>query len=148
MQLADFRPTRQRIVQFLEYMVGGAVYFWVGYLVFAVCYSGFGWDWLYAKILADIIGWTLNYLVQRYWAFNHPSLKGREAATVSRFAAITVLNLVIDYLIIWGLKAIGISPYIGFFISSGFFTVWNYLWYRFWVFIGKYKKINMKGVMQ
>jgi hypothetical protein len=40
---------------------------------------------------------------------------------------------------IWGLKSIGISPYVGFFISAGFFTAWNYLWYRFWVFYSKRK---------
>ena len=40
-----------------------------------------------------------------------------------------------DYAIIWGLTFIGITPYIGFFISSGFFTVWSWLWYKHWVFI-------------
>jgi hypothetical protein len=41
---------------------------------------------------------------------------------------------VLDYAIIGGLKAIGITPYIGFFISSLFFTVWSWLWYKYWVF--------------
>ncbi len=36
--------------------------------------------------------------------------------------------------IVGGLRAIGITPYIGQFISSGFFTVWNWLWYSMWVF--------------
>jgi len=129
--------TRRDIIQFLEYMVGGSVYFWSGYIVFAFCYSGLGWDWLPAKIGADIVGWTLNYLVQRYWAFNNPQLKHQEERTLGRYAFITLLNLGLDYLIIAGLKAMGISPYVGFFISAGFFTVWNYAWYRFWVFLGK-----------
>lgn len=38
------------------------------------------------------------------------------------------------YAIIAGLKAVGITPYIGFFISAGFFTIWSYLWYKYWVF--------------
>jgi hypothetical protein len=42
----------------------------------------------------------------------------------------------IDYLIILGLKKIGISPYIGQFVSAGFFWGWNFFWYRFWVFTG------------
>jgi len=140
MKLSDFRPTRHNIVQFLEYMVGGAVYFWSGYLIFALCYSGLHWNWLWAKIAADIVGWTLNYLVQRYWAFNNKGLAKREAATAGKYSLITILNLGLDYLIIWGLQQIGISPYTGFFISAGFFTVWNYLWYRFWVFYNKNKR--------
>jgi putative flippase GtrA len=139
MKRTDFRPTRRNIIQFLEYMVGGTVYFWSGYLVFAFCYSGLSWDWLSAKIMADVVGWTLNYLIQRYWAFNGPGLASCEEQTVGRYAAITIVNLGIDYLIIWGLKSIGISPYLGFFISAAFFTVWNYFWYRFWVFMSKRK---------
>lgn len=143
MRFDDFRPTHRNVVQFLEYMVGGAAYFWSGYLVFAVCYSGLSWDWLPAKILADVIGWTLNYLIQRYWAFNNTGIRDHEVSTVRKYSVITVINLVIDYGIIWALKEAGVSPYVGFFISAGFFTIWNYLWYRFWVFFGKHKNTGV-----
>ncbi|HET8670862.1 MAG TPA: GtrA family protein [Candidatus Saccharimonadales bacterium] len=143
MELADFRPTRSNIIQFLEYLVGGTVYFWSGYLIFAICYSGLGWNWLPAKLIADAIGWTLNYAVQRYWAFDNPNLRRHELETAGKYAGLTVFNLALDYLIIWGLASLGVSPYVGFFISAGFFTVWNYLWYRFWVF---YQKRKYTGV--
>lgn len=139
MKFDDFRPTRRNVVQFLEYLVGGTVYFWSGYIIFAIGYSGLGWDWLPAKILADIVGFSLNYLVQRYWAFNSKALKNHESQVVGKYAALMALNLALDYLIIWSLKSVGISPYAGFFISAGFFTVWNYFWYRFWVFFNKFK---------
>jgi putative flippase GtrA len=140
-QVAPFQtvlvPSQRRIIQFAEYFVGGMAYFWSGYLVFAICYSGFHWNWLQAKLLADVVGWTLNYFIQRYWAFNDKSLNKHEAATISKYGIITAVNFALDYAIIWALNSIGISPYIGFFISAGFFTVWNYMWYRFWVFYGK-----------
>lgn len=126
---------KDRVIQFLKYMAGGTLYFWVGYAVFAVAYSGFHWDWLPAKILADVIGWSLNYIVQRYWAFNTGArVPLREMQHVGRYLTIESIGFVLDYLIIWGLKVIGVTPYIGFFISAGFFTVWSYLWYRYWVF--------------
>lgn len=128
------RRKRKLIIQFLEYMVGGGVYFWSGYAVFALLYSGVGIDWVPAKIAADVVGWTLGFLVQRYWAFNDPRLKGRNVRVTGRYVGITAVNFVIDYAIIASLKAVGVTPYVGFFISSGFFTVWNYIWYRFWVF--------------
>ncbi len=132
--------SRHEIIQFLEYMVGGSAYFWSGYLVFAFCYSGRHWKWLPAKMLADVIGWSLNYLIQRYWAFANKRLQHHERRAAGRYALISVVNLGLDYLIIGGLNRIGISPYLGFFISAGFFTGWNYMWYRFWVFIAKDKK--------
>ena len=142
MKLTDFRLTRRNIVQFAEYFIGGSVYFFSGYAVFAVCYSGFHWDWLWAKVVADVVGLSLNYVVQRYWAFNNRRLTKHEATTAGKYSLISGVNIGLDYLIIWGLKEIGISPYVGFFISAGFFMVWNYLWYRFWVF---YNSANAKG---
>lgn len=125
---------KKRLRQFAKYMVGGALYFWVGYGVFAIAYTGFGWHWFWAKVAADIVGWTLNYLVQRYWAFADTDKRLSELLHVRRYVIIEAVGFVLDYLIIAGLKYIGISPYIGFFISSAFFTVWSYFWYKYWVF--------------
>lgn len=132
--IARLHLKKQDLVQFLEYFISGTSYFWTGYATFALCYSAFGWNWLPAKMLADLVGWTVNYVLQRYWVFNNPKLAKKEGVTAGKYALITALNLALDYAIIWTLNNMSISPYIGFFISAGFFTVWNYAWYRFWVF--------------
>jgi putative flippase GtrA len=119
--------------QFVKYMVGGSLYFWVGYGIFAFCYSILHWSWFPAKILADAIGWTLNYLVQRLWAFKD-QVHLSEMQHAGRYVTIESVGFVLDYLIIWGLKEVGISPYVGFFISAAFFTVWSFIWYKYWVF--------------
>lgn len=124
----------RRLVQFAEYMVGGGVYFVSGFIIFAILYSGLGWDWLWAKIIADAIGWTLNYLIQRYWAFNDNLLRKRELQVGERYLVITLANFAIDYAIVASMKTLGVTPYLGMITSSLFFTAWNYLWYRFWVF--------------
>ncbi len=122
------------VIQFAEYMISGGAYFWVGYLVFFAADKGLGWNLFWAKLAANIIGWTINFLLQRYWVFKNPDLQDKLAQTTGRYIFITLVNFGLDYLIVAGLKTVGITPYIGQFISSGFFTVWNYLWYRFWVF--------------
>lgn len=124
------------VVQFARFMVGGGLYFWSGYIIFGLCYSGLHWHWWQAKVLADIIGWTLNYLAQRYWAFDSPLLKTREGQNRTRYIVLTTVNTGLDYLIVGGLQAIGVTPYIGMFVAAGFFTAWNYVWYRWWVFAG------------
>ncbi len=122
--------------QFLKYMTGGSIYFWSGYVIFAVGYSLLHLWWLWAKVAADAIGWTLNYLVQRYWAFAEQHHL-REIEHIYRYLFIETIGFILDYAIIGGLKALGITPYIGFFISSAFFTVWSWLWYKYWVFPDK-----------
>lgn len=123
------RETRR----FIKYWLSGGVYFWLGYGIFALGYSGFHWNWLPSKILADVIGWSSNYLLQRLWAFSD-RIQFKEIKHIARYIIIESIGFILDYLIIWGLKAIGITPYIGFFISSGFFTVWSWVWYKYWVF--------------
>lgn len=127
-------PKLPAVPRFLKYMSGGTLYFWSGYAIFALGYSVFHLWWFWAKVAADIVGWTLNYLVQRYWAFadTHPKLS--EMQHVGRYIFIETIGFILDYLIIYGLNAIGITPYIGFFVSAAFFTVWSYLWYKYWVF--------------
>lgn len=130
----SFSPWRAFGAQFAKYMAGGSVYFWTGYGIFALGYSVLHWYWLWAKVLADVVGWTLNYLVQRYWAFASDNPRLSEMQHVARYVTIESIGLGLDYAIIAGLRAVGITPYIGFFISAGFFTIWSYLWYKYWVF--------------
>ena len=119
--------------RFAKYLAGGSLYFWVGYGIFAACYSGLGWNWLPAKILSDVIGWTLNYAVQRLWAFSdRKSLSEMQHA--SRYIFIESIGFVMDYALIGGLNAAGITPYVGMFISGIFFTGWSWVWYKYWVF--------------
>ena len=119
--------------RFSKYLVGGSVYFWLGYLVFAICYSGLHWHWFWAKVMADVLGWSAGYVVQRFWTFkDRVSLSEMQHA--GRYVFIESIGFGLDYILIWALKAMGITPYIGFFISAGFFTIWSYLWYKYWVF--------------
>jgi putative flippase GtrA len=127
--------SRATIVQFAKYFIGGSTYFWVGYIVFAIGYSGLHWAWWPAKLLADVIGWTLNYVVQRFWAFSSESLIRHEFSTAKKYIILNICNLGLDYLIVGGLKHFGVSPYIGLCVSAAFFTGWNYVWFRFWVFL-------------
>lgn len=130
--------TKKEINRFFKYWIGGGLYFWLGYAIFAICYSGLHWGWFPAKILADVIGWSSNYLVQRLWAFKD-RVHLSEMQHAGRYILIESIGFVLDYLIIFGLKSIGITPYIGFFISAGFFTIWSYLWYNYWIFPEKKK---------
>lgn len=122
------------IIQFFKYMVGGGVYFWSGYATFALAFSVIGWGWFWSKVTADVVGWSLNFAVQRYWAFSDSRLKGQDKAVRLRYIGITALNFVLDYVIVGGLYQLGLTPYAGLFVSAGFFTGWNWFWYKFWVF--------------
>lgn len=121
-------------IQFAQYVVGGGLWFVSGYIIFVLCYGVLGWSWWTAKLLADIVGWTLNYLVQRYWAFNNPLLETQEIKVSSKYVLLMIVNTAVDFAIVGGLKWLGLTPFIGLWVAASFFTVWNYVWYKFWVF--------------
>jgi putative flippase GtrA len=133
------KPKRE-LRRIVEYMISGGAYFWSGYLVFFFIDQVLDGSFFWAKSLSTLIGWSVNYVLQRFWVFSNPSLKGHGVKVTGRYLFITLVNFVLDYFIVWGLKNVGITPYIGQFISAGFFTVWNYLWYRLWVFPENHKR--------
>lgn len=105
--------------------------------MFALLYSLVGLDLVTSKIIAYIFGLTVNFILERIWVFGDSKSKAEIERVSIRYVILSVVNLGIDTLIVWGLNNIGITPYIGQFVSSGFFTVWNYVWYKIWVFAGK-----------
>ena len=134
------KQQRKELVRIAEYMVSGGAYFWSGYLMFFALDKGLHLSLWWAKLLANITGWLVNYALQRYWVFKNPQLAKHQNQVTSRYAVITLVDWVIDYGIVAGLQSAGLTPYIGQFVSSGFFTVWNYLWYKYWVFPENFKK--------
>jgi putative flippase GtrA len=139
------KPPKREVKRLAEYIVSGGTYFWSGYLAFFVGDKIFHLDLWWAKLAANVIGWVINYLLQRYWVFKNPGLAKHKTEVTKRYIIITLVDFVIDYIIVLNLKNIGITPYIGNFISAGFFTGWNYLWYRFWVFPEKFSKQRNKN---
>ncbi|HEU5005147.1 MAG TPA: GtrA family protein [Candidatus Saccharimonadales bacterium] len=142
--MAKTNQNHRLLVQFAEYMVSGGVYFWAGYAAFAVFWSGLHWNLWWSTIVSNVFGWSVNFILQRYWVFKNKGLDKQQSQVTGRYIFITLVDFGMNYLILAGLKRVGISPYIGQFLSAGFFTVWNYLWYRFWVFPDKADKVNLK----
>lgn len=134
------KKQRQEITRFSEYLISGGAYFWAGYGMFFVCDKGLHWNLWWAKLTANLFGWTINFILQRYWVFNNPKLSKHKTYVTYRYIIITLVDFILDYVIVATLKSAGLSPYIGQFVSSGFFTFWNYLWYKFWVFPEKFTK--------
>lgn len=138
------RRRRKLLIQFGEYMISGGAYFWVGYILLDYFYYGLHWNLWWSTIVSNVIGWSVNFVLQRFWVFNNKSLRHHLTEVTSRYIFITLVDFVLNYFILYGLKTVGITPAIGQFISSGFFTIWNWFWYRLWVFPEKFARKKAK----
>lgn len=137
------KKQRKELTRFGEYMVGGGVWFWSGYIIIVVLTAN-DVSLFWANFAGNAVGITLNFIIERYWAFK-TSRPTNIAVATWRYIIYTVLNaFVLNYLILKGLRSVGIEPAIGQFIAAGFFTIWNYIWYKAWVFKGeeKHKRVR------
>jgi putative flippase GtrA len=131
------KKQRREFKRMVEYVVTGGAWFWSGYAMFALLYSGFKWGIVPSKVTSYIFGLMVNFILERFWVFNDTRAKKQLQKVTGRYVILSVVNLGIDTLIVWSLAKIGITPYIGQFVSAGFFTIWNYVWYKLWVFARK-----------
>ena len=118
----------------IEYFVAGGVWFWSGYILIILLDNHIGLFW--ANFIGNAVGITLNFILERYWVFKtkQPAKLGIAA---KRYVIYTALNaFLLNYLILYTLEKNGIRVEIGQFIASAFFTVWNYFWYKHYVFKG------------
>lgn len=128
---------KTELSRFIEYMVSGGVWFWSGYVIIVVFDDIIGL--FLANLIGNAVGITLNFLLERYWVFK-TSRPTKLFLATQRYIIYTALNaFLLNYLILLWLKNGGIEPEIGQFIASAFFTVWNYFWYKAWVFKGMEK---------
>ncbi len=127
-------PTKSHLRRFAGYMVGGGAQFWTGYGSFALFYSTLSWNFWWAKAVSYLIGASVNYVLQKEWVFKDSSRAHSTRQSAPKFYSLMALNFLLDLLIVGGLRELGLSPYIGQFVSAGFFTVFNYLVLDKWVF--------------
>ncbi len=124
--------------RFTEYMVGGGAQFWSGYAAYAVFDLVFHVGFWPAKIAAYFVGASVNFGIERFWVFGGKRISKRQVETsAQRYYVLMFVNFLLDLLIVGGLRYLGLTPYIGQFVSAGFFTVWNYLLFKVWVFTNK-----------
>jgi putative flippase GtrA len=134
-KLAQQKRMKRLAIQFFEYMVTGGVWFWSGYIIIVTLDNYIGLFW--ANLLGNGVGITLNFLLERFWVFRTKK-QAKLGLIAKRYIIYTVLNaFILNYFILEGLRRNGIEPEIGQFLASGFFTIWNYFWYKYWVFNAK-----------
>ncbi len=130
------KKQKKELTRIGEYLVGGGLWFWSGYLIIVALNGHLPLFWV--NFIGNAVGITLNFMVERYWAFktNRPTTL---FVATWRYIIYTALNaFLLNYLILEYLKReFGLEPKYSQFIAAGFFTIWNYFWYKAWVFKGQ-----------
>lgn len=123
------------LVDFIKLQLTGNILFWGTYIGFFLLHELAHWHETLALAIASICAHALFFIVNKEWVFDDKTGKRKTSSEVIRFVLFMGLNYFINIGIITGLSHFfNITPYIGQFIAAVFFTAWNFIGLRFWVF--------------
>lgn len=133
--------TLANLIQFIKLQIAGNILFWGTYAGYPVFHEWLQWPEMAALATASIIAHILFFIADSEWVFNEKGKNGKESKTTAeivRFVLFMGLNYFINLGIIWMLSHyFDLTPYIGQFISALFFTLWNFVGLKYWVFRGR-----------
>ena len=138
------KKTRLTIFEFIRYTVAGNVFFWTTYLGYLVLRHIFDWPEAAALATASIIAHIIYFALDKEWVFSADKKHRKTNVEFMRFGAFMTFNYFLNLAIVLGLSRFGIIPEIGQFISAGFFTLWNWLGFKYWVFKTDHIKRNRR----
>lgn len=130
------RSSRLRLfIQFIKVNIAGNILFLTTYIGFPVFHEVLGWERITSLVVASLIGNVIFFILDKEWVFNTSSNSRKTRREVMRFIIFMTLNFFINIAIVEGLaRLFDITPYVGQFVAAGFFTVWNFIGLKFWVF--------------
>lgn len=127
--------TFQNLIEFIKLQLAGNILFWGTYLGFFLLYEIAGWAEIIALSTASIVAHVLFFIANSEWVFDEKGERKKTQGELTRFILFMGLNYFINLGIIWALSHFfGITPYIGQFISAMYFTIWNFVGLKYWVF--------------
>mgnify|MGYP003439853904 CR=1 FL=1 len=135
-------------IEFIKLQLSANILFWGTIGGLFVLYDLLKWPQLAALATASIVAHVAFFIVNKEWVFDDNTGKRKTGGEVVRFVLFMGLNFFINLGIVMaashylsGIEAVASAfpgfdptPYIGQVIAALFFTVWNFVGLKFWVF--------------
>jgi len=118
----------------IRFLTVGSLTFLTEYIVFYVLYVFLHWNLLVANSLSFAVGLSMSFMLNRKWAFKKQSYQRKFHHQAIIYIALALSNLVINNVIVAGLKDIGIDPRIGKVLAIATIAVWNFVIYKLIIF--------------
>lgn len=123
------------VVEFIKLQLSGNILFWGTYIGYFLLHQLANWNDITALAIASIFAHCLFFIANKEWVFDDKTGKRKTSQEMIRFILFMGMNYFINLGIIAGLEHyLGLTPYIGQFVAGLFFSAWNFIGLRFWVF--------------
>lgn len=124
--------SKRLMVQFVSFASAGAAGTLVQYALLFMLVERMSMHPVSASILGFLSGAVVNYLLSYHWVFRS---RRAHAETISKFAAIAWVGLMLNAAIMYALVTMADMHYLlGQVAATGIVLLWNFLGNRFWTF--------------
>lgn len=95
----------------------------------------FDWPPILDVAVASILAHILFFIVNKEWIYNKKTSQRKSRQEIRRFILFMGTNYFINLGLIYIFtRFIGVNEFIAQVMAAGFFAVWNFLGFQFWVF--------------
>jgi len=118
----------------VKFLIVGSITFLCEYIIFYSLYVLLHWELLLSNSLSFAVGLSMSFMLNRLWAFKIDRYARKLHHQAVIYGALAATNLVINNLIVAGLKADGLDPRIGKVVAIAVIAIWNLLIYKYFIF--------------
>ena len=119
-------------IQLLKFCIVGASGYVVNLIVFYVMIHGFGAQYLIASIIAFLVAWLNNFVLNRQWTF--PKGAASPLLQATKYMVVSVIGLVVNLGILWAMVSMGTDTLLAQAIAIAAVTPITFVMTRSWAF--------------
>lgn len=121
--------------EFVKLQIAGNIPFWGTYGINFILDKGLGVNSFQSLLVATVLANAVFFVVDDRWVFSSSRKKRRASTDAWRFVVFMSLSALLTFNITWQLhELLGISVYVGQFISAALSILWTFVGLKFWVF--------------
>lgn len=119
---------------FVRYVLVGLISVGVDYGMLLAAYHVFSLDLRVATTVGFLVGLLVNFLLNKFWAFQADHSAKRSAQQGVMVALLVGFNLLVTNIVIVYLHRWNVGPEVSKILTTGMITLWNYVLYKKLIF--------------
>jgi dolichol-phosphate mannosyltransferase len=119
-------------IQLLKFCIVGASGYVVNLIVYYTMIHGIGAQYLVASVVAFLVAWLNNFVLNRQWTF--PKIGTSPVTQAAKYLVVSVIGLVVNLGILWALVHVGTDTLLAQAIAIAAVTPLTFVLTRSWAF--------------
>ena len=130
-----FKKCKNGLLQFFKFQLVSVISYWTDFLVYAILFTYYDFEYMQAKALSYCVGVIISYTFNKTWTFN--IRKNFFSKYLLKFIIVNGIALLANIIAIYLLNEYyGVDPYLAAMAATAFSFTINFCGSKLWCFAG------------